>query len=252
MIGHISRPQHSVYERPGIRKQIVEKFFDHYFQAAYSNVQIMKNLIRKINKSNIIEFKESDLLFMLYFLTLYDGLYARLINILYEAVKVQDQSTDEYVSTTRKAKRLAGEGIDVRNKMWVDIRNAAAHMGFVANGGSIEIKEVQKLIVTAKASQSTIDKLKGTFGKERIDCVSDVVSPFELGTDSLYLALRHWFEMREGPWRLFSKEFFTTWQSFCIARDAEQRMRGMPVRELPVREWDSVVRDARMKLTTSG
>ena len=231
--------------KPGLRKQIVEKFDGHHFRAAFNNLQTMRRLIQKIHR--YAEPAESDLLFMLYFLTLYDGVYARMIDILYEVVKAQDQNTGKRVGTTRKAKRLAGEGIDVRDKMWADIRNAAAHMGFVAGGGLIELKKSRKMLVTPQESMFSVDEFKGAFGKERVDRAEDVASAAELGTFSLYFTLRHWYEMHEGPWRLFPKEFFTTWPSFCVARDAVQQMR-----DLSVEKWDDVVRNAQKKLATSG
>ena len=233
--------------KPGLRKQIVEKFTDHHFVAAFNNLQTMKHLIRKINYPNIIDHAESDLLFMLFFLTLYDGLYARIINILYGAANARDQNTDKCVGTTGKAKRLAGEGIDIRDVMRVDIRNAAAHMGFVAGGGLIDIKTSQKMIVTTHESMCSMEEFKDAFGKERVDHIEDVVNAAQLGAFSLYFALLYWYEMYEGPWRLFSKEFFSTWPSFCMARDAVQQMR-----DLSVEKWDDVVRDARMKLTAVG
>ena len=229
--------------KPRLRKQIVEKFDGHHFGAAFNNLQTMRRLIRKINYPNIIDPIESDLLFMLFFLTLYDGLYARIIDILYETIK----STDEHVGTTRKAKRLAGEGIDVRSEMRTDIRNAAAHMSFVAGGGLMEVKTSRKMLVTPQESMFSVDEFKGVFGEKHVDRAEDVANAAELGTFSLYFALRHWYEINAGPWRLFSKGFFATWQSFCMARDAVQRMR-----DLSVEKWDDVVRDARMKLTASG
>lgn len=256
--------------KPGIRGLIAERIHGDAFTAAFNNVQTLTRMVRRINYPHIIDHAESDILFMVSFLTLYEGLYVNIVDVLYEAVEALDSGsrrrrhvpdtlvkiyraakarcsgTQRRKGTAAKANRLAGEGIDIRRVMRTDIRNAAAHMGFTAIGGLIEVK-MSNILIDTTATREHVAHKDLHKHPERVTHINDVLLDAERSIVSLHHALLHWYEVHEGPWSRFSDEFFTTDAGFRIAYDAVGRMG-----DAPEKEWCVIVREAQAELAASG
>ena len=184
-------------KNPGLRRLIVSRTAGLKREVAFKNMSAWYRLVGKIHRMNVADPIEDDVLFMVSYLVAYEGLYARVIDVLYEAAKaLEPPNRKRRRSTGRKAECLAEKGIDMRAAMKPDVRNAAAHLRFAAGGGLIGARreggKEGDLIVTMNGKEFGMDEARNVPGAERITHRDIVYSEARRSAATLYRALVYW------------------------------------------------------------
>ena len=187
---------------PGLRERVAALSDDPKHRPVLSNIGTWDRLVAKNRHILGVEPAESDMLFMTSYLVMYEALYARVIDALYEVVKAPGQANGGgSLSTGKKADRLAKKGIDIRAEMWPNVRNKAAHMNFAAGHGAFMTnrwgKQERVLISTMDRAEFNVNEAKEIYYPMQVVHMDDVYSAARHAAVSLYMALVHWRHIHE-------------------------------------------------------
>lgn len=185
----------------------IARLVDGLKRGPYENLATWYRLVDKVRKRGFADGKEDNMLYMVTILVMYEGLYAKVIDVLYEAVKVLDNTEDSrsartasarcgkrrggYISTGRKEECLRGEGVGVLDPRWRDVRNKAAHLNFVLDDQSVKIGENGKctLLITDEMSDIEVGNVPDA---GHALSMADAYSEIRKFTAELYRALFCW------------------------------------------------------------
>ena len=192
-----------------------------------------------------------DMVFMMSYLVLYEGMYALTIDRLYEVLSDDDSKQcdacgrKQRLGTSGRAKKLAGFGIDVRRDVPHGIRNAAAHMSYNATGGAVDTPNGILMSNGDAFERNESDaELYLDVSGGRLKDAGDTFQRAREAVMSLFWAAQHLYSVHGGPWRLFGREFFRTEIGIGIMERAVGRML-----QEEFEDWPHTVKEAERELS---
>ena len=216
------------------------------------NTRAWLRLVETMRGWRMVDPPSLDMVFMMSYLVLYEGMYAWTIDRLY-GVLVDDDTEHcgacghrQRLGTSGRAKKLAGFGVDVRRDVQPGIRNAAAHMSYNATGGAIDTPNGILMSDGDMFERNERDmELYKEVSGGRLKDAGDTFQRAKDAVLSLFWATHHLWCVQGGPWRLFGKEFFQTEIGIGIMERMVERMLGEEFES-----WPQLVKDAERELRT--